>query len=58
MAVVEDLAGLPIFAGVEPAELTKLAKHAEEIDVPAGRVPGHPVGGDGRHVAHVLAVPR
>jgi len=36
MAVVEDLAGLPIFAGVAHAELTKLAKYAEEVDVPAG----------------------
>jgi CRP-like cAMP-binding protein len=36
MAVVDDLEGLPIFAGVEHAELMKLAKYAEEVDVPAG----------------------
>jgi CRP-like cAMP-binding protein len=36
MAVIDDLEQLPIFAGVEHTELSKLAKYAEEVDVPAG----------------------
>ena len=47
MAVIDDLGQLPIFSGVEPAQLSTLAKFAEEVDVPAdteltheGRVEG------------------
>jgi len=36
MAVIDDLGQLPVFSGVEPAQLAKLAKFAEEVDVPAG----------------------
>ena len=47
MAVIDELGQLPIFSGVDPSQLSTLAKFAEEIDVPAdteltheGRVEG------------------
>jgi NTE family protein len=36
MAVIDDLGQLPIFSGVEPSQLSTLAKFAEAVDVPAG----------------------
>jgi CRP-like cAMP-binding protein len=47
MTVVDDLASLPIFASLPHEQVEQLAKHAEELDVPAntqltreGRVEG------------------
>jgi CRP-like cAMP-binding protein len=47
MAAVDDLASLPIFATLPHEQVERLAKHAEELDVPAntqltheGRVEG------------------
>ena len=36
MAVIDDLGQLQIFSGVGADQLTKLAKYAEEVDVPEG----------------------
>jgi CRP-like cAMP-binding protein len=36
MAVIDDLGQLPIFSGVEPSQLSTLAKFAEAVDVPEG----------------------
>jgi CRP-like cAMP-binding protein len=52
MAVVDDLAGLPHFAVVERRQLETLAKHAEELDVPAGIELTH----EGRHEGSVYIV--
>jgi CRP-like cAMP-binding protein len=47
MAVVDDLASLPVFGSLPHEQVERLAKHAEELDVPAntqltheGRVEG------------------
>ena len=52
MAVVEDLAGLPSFAGIERDQLVKLAKYADELDVPAGTELTH----EGRYEGSVYVV--
>jgi trk system potassium uptake protein TrkA len=52
MAVVDDLADLPQFATVDRGQLETLAKHAEELDVPAGTELTH----EGRHEGSVFIV--
>jgi CRP-like cAMP-binding protein len=52
MGIVEDLAELPQFASVDRAQLETLAKHAEELDVPAGVELTH----EGRHEGSVFIV--
>ncbi|HET7726482.1 MAG TPA: cyclic nucleotide-binding domain-containing protein [Candidatus Limnocylindrales bacterium] len=52
MAVVDDLAELPPFALLERDQLGRLAKYAEEIDVPAGTELTH----EGRHEGSVYVV--
>src|SRR4026207_1521153 len=52
MAVVDDLADLPPFATVDRGQLETLAKHAEELDVPAGGELTH----EGRHEGSVFIV--
>ena len=52
MAIVDDLAALPQFAAVDRGQLETLAKHAEELDVPAGVELTH----DGRHEGSVFIV--
>ena len=52
MAVVDDLADLPQFAAVDRGQLETLAKHAEELDVPAGTELTH----EGRHEGSVFIV--
>src|SRR4029078_7569217 len=52
MPVVDDLADLPQFAAVDRGQLETLAKHAEELDVPAGVELTH----EGRHEGSVFIV--
>ena len=52
MGIVDDLAELPQFASVDRAQLETLAKHAEELDVPAGVELTH----EGRHEGSVFIV--
>jgi CRP-like cAMP-binding protein len=52
MSVVDDLALLPQFATLEREQLETLAKHAEELDVPAGTELTH----EGRHEGSVFIV--
>jgi CRP-like cAMP-binding protein len=52
MAIVDDLAELPQFAAVDRGQLETLAKHAEELDVPAGVELTH----EGRHEGSVFIV--
>lgn len=52
MAVVDDLADLPPFAGIDRDQLGRLAKYAEELDVPAGTELTH----EGRHEGSVYVV--
>ena len=52
MAIVDDLAELPRFAAVDRGQLETLAKHAEELDVPAGVELTH----EGRHEGSVFIV--
>lgn len=52
MAIVDDLAELPPFALLEPDQLARLAKYAEEVDVPAGTELTH----EGRHEGSVYVV--
>ena len=52
MGIVEDLAELPQFASVDRSQLETLAKHAEELDVPAGVELTH----EGRHEGSVFIV--
>ena len=52
MGIVDDLAELPQFASVDRALLETLAKHAEELDVPAGVELTH----EGRHEGSVFIV--
>jgi CRP-like cAMP-binding protein len=52
MAIVDDLAELPQFATVDRGQLETLAKHAEELDVPAGVELTH----EGRHEGSVFIV--
>jgi CRP-like cAMP-binding protein len=52
MAVVDDLADLPSFALIERDQLGKLAKYAEELDVPAGTELTH----EGRYEGSVYVV--
>ena len=52
MAVVDDLAELPPFALLERDQLQRLAKYAEEVDVPAGTELTH----EGRHEGSVYVV--
>ena len=52
MAIVDDLAALPQFAAVDRGQLETLAKHAEELDVPAGVELTH----EGRHEGSVFIV--
>jgi CRP-like cAMP-binding protein len=52
MAVVDDLAALPQFGMVERGTLETLAKHAEELDVPAGTELTH----EGRYEGSVFIV--
>jgi CRP-like cAMP-binding protein len=52
VAIVDDLADLPQFAMVERGQLETLAKHAEELDVPAGIELTH----EGRHEGSVFIV--
>ena len=52
MAVVDDLADLPTFAGIGRDQLGRLAKYAEELDVPAGTELTH----EGRHEGSVYVV--
>ena len=52
MAVADDLAALPPFAMLERGQLEALAKHAEDLDVPAGTELTH----EGRHEGSVYIV--
>ena len=52
MAIVDDLAELPQFAAVDRGQLETLAKHAEDLDVPAGVELTH----EGRHEGSVFIV--
>jgi CRP-like cAMP-binding protein len=52
MAIVDDLAELPQFATVDRGQLETLAKHSEELDVPAGVELTH----EGRHEGSVFIV--
>jgi CRP-like cAMP-binding protein len=52
MSIVDDLAALPQFATVDREQLETLAKHAEELDVPAGIELTH----EGRHEGSVFIV--
>jgi len=52
MAIVDDLADLPQFAMLERGQLETLAKHADELDVPAGTALTH----EGRHEGSVYVV--
>ena len=52
MGIVDDLAELPQFASIDHAQLEMLAKHAEELDVPAGVELTH----EGRHEGSVFIV--
>ena len=52
MGIVDDLAELPQFASVDRVQLETLAKHAEELDVPAGVELTH----EGRHEGSVFIV--
>jgi len=52
MGIVDDLSELPQFASVDRAQLETLAKHAEELDVPAGVELTH----EGRHEGSVFIV--
>ena len=52
MGIVDDLAELPQFASVDRSQLETLAKHAEELDVPAGVELTH----EGRHEGSVFIV--
>jgi CRP/FNR family cyclic AMP-dependent transcriptional regulator len=52
MGIVDDLAELPQFASIDRGQLENLAKHAEELDVPAGVELTH----EGRHEGSVFIV--
>ena len=52
MTVVADLASLAIFADLPQEQVERLAKHAEELDVPKGTELTH----EGRHEGPVYAV--
>ena len=52
MGIVDDLAELPQFASIDRGQLEMLAKHAEELDVPAGVELTH----EGRHEGSVFIV--
>ena len=52
MTVVADLASLAIFADLPPEQVERLAKYAEELDVPQGTELTH----EGRHEGPVYAV--
>src|SRR4030095_7653769 len=52
MTAVDDLASLPILANLPPEQVERLAKHAEEMDVPAGTELTH----EGRVAGLVYAV--
>ena len=52
MGIVDDLAELPQFASVDRSQLETLAKHAEELNVPAGVELTH----EGRHEGSVFIV--
>jgi CRP-like cAMP-binding protein len=52
MGIVDDLADLPQFASIDRRQLEMLAKHAEELDVPAGVELTH----EGRHEGSVFIV--
>jgi CRP-like cAMP-binding protein len=52
MPIVDDLAALPQFAMLERGQLETLAKHAEDLDVPAGTELTH----EGRHEGSVYIV--
>src|SRR5690349_4343860 len=52
MSIVDDLAQLPQFASIDRGQLETLAKHAEELDVPAGVELTH----EGRHEGSVFIV--
>ncbi len=52
MAIIDDLADLPQFASIDHGRLEMLAKHAEELDVPAGVELTH----EGRHEGSVFIV--
>jgi CRP/FNR family transcriptional regulator, cyclic AMP receptor protein len=52
MPIVDDLAALPQFAMLERGQLETLAKHAEDLDVPAGTELTH----EGRHEGSVFIV--
>jgi CRP/FNR family transcriptional regulator, cyclic AMP receptor protein len=52
VAAPDLLQQVPIFAGVEPEQLEDLAKHAREIEVPAGEELTH----EGRYEGYVFVV--
>ena len=52
MSIVDDLAELPQFASIDRGQLETLAKHAEELDVPAGVELTH----EGRHEGSVFII--
>ncbi|HET9082839.1 MAG TPA: Crp/Fnr family transcriptional regulator [Candidatus Limnocylindrales bacterium] len=52
MGIVDDLAELPQFGSIDRGLLETLAKHAEELDVPAGVELTH----EGRHEGSVFIV--
>jgi CRP-like cAMP-binding protein len=52
MTAVGDLASVPLFAGLDRAQVEALAKHAEELDVPAGGELTH----EGRYEGPVYVV--
>jgi CRP-like cAMP-binding protein len=52
MPIVDDLARLPQFAMLEREQLETLAKHAEDLDVPAGTELTH----EGRHEGSVYII--
>jgi CRP-like cAMP-binding protein len=52
MTAVADLESLPIFAGLAHEQVERLAKHAEELDVPKGTELTH----EGRYEGPVYAV--
>jgi CRP-like cAMP-binding protein len=52
MTAVADLKSLPLFAGLEPGQVETLAKHSEELDVPAGSELTH----EGRYEGPVYIV--
>jgi CRP-like cAMP-binding protein len=52
MTAVADLAALPLFAGLDSGQVERLAKHSEELDVPAGAELTH----EGRYEGPVYVV--